>query len=119
MRTYLLFLLLPFCMACQHDAEEIVEPIVVCDTTNVTYTLGVLPIVQTRCAITTCHVPGGNGTGDFTTYAGLRTQALNGNLVPAVQRTPGAIPMPPDGSIIPECDVRTIVAWVNAGALEN
>jgi hypothetical protein len=107
-----------FC-GCSHDREEMVEPTAVCDTITVTYTLTVLPIVQTRCALPECHVAGGNGTGDFTTYAGLRTQADNGHLVPAVQRTPGAIPMPPDGSMIPECDIRAIVAWVNAGALEN
>lgn len=90
-------------VACRHDARELVEPAVVCDTLNLTYTLTIRPLVLTRCALSDCHVALGDGTGDFTTYPGLRTQVDNGNLVPAVQHTTGAIPMPPDGSMIPEC----------------
>jgi len=105
--------------ACKHDPQEMVTPVEECDTTEVAYSSAIVPILQTSCALPVCHVPGGNGTGDFTNYAGLHSQVVNGNLVPAVQRTSGAIPMPPDGSMLPECDILRIVAWVNAGAQEN
>lgn len=119
MRFLSAFVLLLLFGACRHDALEQVEPTVVCDTQNVTYTLAIRPLVQTRCALSDCHVPGGDGTGDFTTYPGLRAQVDNGHLLPAVQHSAGAIPMPPDGSMLTECEIQAIVVWVNAGALEN
>lgn len=96
-----------------------VQPTMPCDTTAVTWSLTIVPLLQTHCALPTCHVSGGNGTGNFTTYAGVMTQVDNGKLLKAVQHLPGAIPMPPDGSMIPACDIARLQAWVNAGAEEN
>lgn len=110
---------LAFC-GCRHQQDDAIVPeLLPCDTSAVTYSGSVVPILLSRCALPGCHVAGGNGTGDFTTYAGVFSQVQNGNMVPALQRTTGAIPMPPDGSRIPDCDIATIVAWVNAGAPNN
>lgn len=119
MRAPFFIVFMVLLVACRHNPDELVTPVADCDTDSVTYMLTILPMVQMRCALPGCHVSGGNGTGNFTTYTGLRSQVDNGKLVPAVQHTPGAIPMPPDGSMIPDCEIQRIVGWVNAGALEN
>jgi len=106
-------------LSCRHAAEELVRPDVPCDTASVTYVADIVPILQQHCALADCHVSGGDGTGDFSTYAGLLPQVQNGNLLQAVQHLPGAIPMPPSGDLIPTCDMAFIVAWVNSGAEEN
>lgn len=119
LRFWLVGSLTVFC-GCRHADDDVVAPAPeACDTSAVTYSGRIVPIMQARCALPGCHVQGGNGTGNFTTYAGVLSQVQNGNLVSAVQRTAGAIPMPPDGSMIPACDIAAIVAWVNAGAPEN
>ncbi|MEO8588274.1 MAG: hypothetical protein ABI432_02810 [Flavobacteriales bacterium] len=119
-RCVLLFLPTLLFAACTYDkADELAEPAGACDTTNVTYTGTIVPIMITRCALPGCHVPGGNGTGDLTTYAGVQNHVLNGKLLAAVQHTTGAIPMPPDGSMIPMCDILRISAWIQQGAPNN
>ncbi len=119
MRYEFLFPFALLLLGCRHDAADSAEPELMCDTLNVSYSGDIRSIMQLRCATPACHVPGGNGTGDFTTWVGLRTQVTNGKLIPAINRTVGAIPMPPDGSRIPACDILVIQAWVNGGALNN
>ena len=114
-----LFAIVPLFIACSHDVDDVLPPLVLCDTSAVTWSATIVPILQTRCALPTCHVPGGNGTGNFTTYAGVLTHVENGKLLNAVQHLPGALPMPPDGATIPECDIQALVTWVNDGAFEN
>ncbi|MEO8068796.1 MAG: cytochrome c [Flavobacteriales bacterium] len=119
MRLGHLLVVAPLLVACRHDARDVLPPMVVCDTTAVTWSGTVVPILQTRCALSTCHVTGGNGTGNFTTYAGVQTQVANGKLLNAVQHLPGALPMPPNAPAIPACEIQALVTWVNDGALEN
>jgi hypothetical protein len=119
MRSTFLFMAALLLAACTHDPDELIVPPVVCDTSNVTWSSTIVPILQTHCAIADCHVTGGDGTGNFTTYAGVMTQVTNGKLANAVQHLPGAIPMPPSGIPIPQCDIEAMVAWINGGAEEN
>ncbi|MEK7255222.1 MAG: hypothetical protein AAB316_10790, partial [Bacteroidota bacterium] len=45
-----------------------------CDTLNdVTYDNQIKAIVDNSCAYSGCHVPGGVGTGDYRTYAGMHS----------------------------------------------
>lgn len=104
---------------CTHEVDERVMPDMPCDTAVVTWSITIEPLLQTHCALPACHVSGGNGTGDFTTYAGVLSQVSSGKLLKAVQRLPGAIPMPPDGSTIPACDIARLRIWVGMGAPEN
>ncbi|MBS1580858.1 MAG: hypothetical protein JST66_01535 [Bacteroidetes bacterium] len=103
---------------CYYDVESELYPGTSCDTSVTTYADVVLPIIQSNCAIPGCHVPGGTGTGDFTTYAGLRTQVVSQRLVPSVQQASGALPMPPTGKLS-DCDIAKIVRWVDNGAQNN
>lgn len=119
MRASFLFLLLVLLGGCRHGENELVEPGMPCDTTAVSYAADIVPLLQQHCALPECHVPGGDGTGDFTTYAGVLGQVPDGDLLQSIQYLPGAIPMPPSGNSIPACDIAYVIAWVNAGAQEN
>jgi hypothetical protein len=106
-------------LACRHEGDLATPAEAPCDTTDVTYSGTIAPLMQTRCALPDCHVSGGDGTGDFTTYEGVLSQVSDGDLVASVQQTSGSIPMPPDSPPIPACEIAAIIAWVNSGAPEN
>lgn len=102
---------------CTYDVEF---PEGLCDTTQaVTFSGDVRPIIEANCAISGCHVPGGEGNGDFTTYAGLHARVDDGSLLPSIQRLPGATFMPPYADKLPDCDISKIKRWVEAGAPNN
>lgn len=103
---------------CYYDVQSELYPDHYCDTSNTAYTIAIQPIMQSDCALPGCHVPGGTGTGDFTTYDGLLPQVSNGAVVASIQGTGGISPMPPSGKLS-DCDIRKIVLWVNAGAQNN
>lgn len=100
---------------CYYDSEAELYPSTFCDTTNVTYALKVLPIVQANCATPGCHVPNGTGVGDFTHYAGLKAKVDNGTFVTNVLVNKV---MPPSSTLGP-CDLRVLRMWVDAGAPNN
>ncbi len=103
---------------CYYDVESDLYPNNFCDTVSVTFSGTVQPLLQSNCAILGCHVPGGTGTGDFTTYAGFNAQVVNGAVLNAIRHEGTVQPMPPSGKL-PDCQIRQIELWVNAGALNN
>ena len=89
-----------------------------CDTTNVTYTGSILPILQNSCI--GCHsgsTPGGNIS--LNTYAGVSAQATNGKLFGSVNHSTGYSAMPKGGNKLSTCQIDMIRIWVNAGAPNN
>ena len=106
--------------ACTYDSKEVIAPInnTPCDTLNVTYSMRVLPIISNNCY--RCH---GNGiiTGGINLdgYDNLKIQADNGNLRGVITHAPGYPAMPFDRPMLSECDINTIIAWINAGAPNN
>ncbi|MFZ1658527.1 MAG: hypothetical protein WAT61_06905 [Flavobacteriales bacterium] len=103
---------------CYYDVESDLYPMNFCDTLSVSYTNTVLPIMQASCSVPGCHAPGGSGTGDFTTYSGLKGQVDNEKLIPAITQSGAAAFMPPSGKLS-ECEIQKITIWVNAGAPQN
>jgi len=89
-----------------------------CDTTNVTYSGTIVPLVQQRCG--GCH-GGANPQGGLNlgTHAVLSTLALDGTLAASVTHAPQAIPMPPSGPMLPQCDVDKFLIWIQDGAPNN
>lgn len=106
---------------CYYDNEEELYPNSFCDTVNVTYSGAIEPIIIAKCATPGCHVAGGSGSGDFTTYAGVIAKIQNnGPFLASVRSSPDAIPMPPSGSTqLRSCEVRKIELWIAAGALND
>ena len=90
-----------------------------CDTVDVKFATEILPIMQQYC--TTCHSgPGASANVRLNDYAGVQAQALNGQLYGTVEWLNGFKKMPFGASNkIPDCDIKKIKAWVDAGALNN
>jgi len=103
---------------CYYDNEEELYPNSFCDTTNVTYTNTIEPIIMSNCATPGCHVPGGGGNGDFTVFANVAAKVADGRFLASVKREPGVAAMPPDGALRP-CQVRQIEIWIASGAANN
>jgi hypothetical protein len=90
-----------------------------CDTSGVaTYAAVVEPILQTYCV--GCHSGGSpSGNVDLANFATLQQYALAGTIMGTITNASGYRPMPPNGSLLPACDIAKIKQWVNAGALQN
>ncbi len=90
----------------------------VCDTVNVTYSGTIVPLIQQRCL--GCH-SGGTPQGGINlgTWSGVNALAVDGRLGRSVTHDPAGIPMPPSSPIMPTCEVRKFLIWIDAGAPNN
>lgn len=117
-----LVLLLLAGSGCTYDSvtPSLEGPTIPCDTSGApTWSGTIVPIMQAHCALPGCHVPGGEGTGDYNTWAGLHAKVVDGTLIPSIEWAPNAIAMPAEGAKLSDCDIAIIVRWVNAGAPNN
>jgi hypothetical protein len=89
-----------------------------CDTLNVTYSGTIVPLIQQRCL--GCH-SGGTPQGglDFSSWAVVNAVAMDGRLGRSVTHDATGIPMPPSSPIMPTCEVRKFLLWIEAGAPNN
>ena len=87
-----------------------------CDTTHVSYSSDVVPILRNRCY--SCHKgPGASSSFDFSNYESAKN--LGGLIVDAITHTSDFTPMPYGLPMLPSCEINTIVAWVNQGTPNN
>ena len=91
-----------------------------CDTTNVTYSGTIVPLMNNYC--TGCHGSSGNTTGinltsyaDAGTDAGVQTIAADGRLWGAVSHEAGYSAMPPGGNMLQDCQLDEIRIWLENG----
>ena len=89
-----------------------------CDTTSFAFSTAIKPLLQSKC--TGCHNPASPGGGiDLSTYAGVKASALNGSLYGSVNWASGFSKMPQGGSKMPDCEIRQIKKWIDAGTPNN
>ncbi|MCB9283929.1 MAG: hypothetical protein H6563_07650 [Lewinellaceae bacterium] len=113
-----LFLLILLSGSCYYDVEEDLYPDTGCDTTGVTYSGVVLPILQDNCYV--CHNAASQLGGIVLEgYEQVRLQATNGNLIGAIRGQAGFTPMPLNQPPLAECVIAKIETWINNGALNN
>lgn len=89
-----------------------------CDTTNVTYSGTLVPILQNYC--TNCH--SGNfpsGGIDLSNHSGVRDMALSGQLMGSLNHANGFSAMPQNGNKLDNCTLAKFNIWVNSGAPNN
>jgi hypothetical protein len=90
-----------------------------CDTTNVTYSGYVRPLLNTYCV--GCH-SGNTPSGGIllNSHGQVQTVALNGRLVGAISWANGYTPMPQGATTkLSDCKISKIQAWINDGAPNN
>ena len=104
--------------SCSKESADKLAGSTSCDTTNVSYSKQVLPILQDNCY--TCHQGANSESGiDLSTFAILQAHVQNGDVKSAVTHTGNVTPMPYQLPMLPSCELNTIVAWINQGALNN
>lgn len=85
-----------------------------CNTTNVTYTATIAPIMSTWCI--GCHTGyAASASIDLTTRAVVEAQARSGALVATVTHAAGFAKMPPSGPKLDDCSIAKIKAWIAGG----
>lgn len=105
--------------ACYYDSiQELYPNPTACDTTNVTYSSDVWPVINANCV--SCHSgPGASGNIRLANYDEIVIQANNGNLMGAINHESGYSPMPKGGFKLPECDITKIQIWIDDGTPDN
>jgi uncharacterized membrane protein len=89
-----------------------------CDANVFTFSASVKPMLDTKCV--GCHSatsPGGNI--NLSTYASVRTVALNGKLYGSIAHQPGFSAMPKNSPKLTDCEITQVQRWIAAGALNN
>jgi len=108
-----------FMQSCYYDnVEDLYPQLPECDTTNVTYSNSVWPVINSNC--TGCH--GGNapaGNIRLENYNDISSAANNGSLLGTIRHENGWSPMPKGGGKLNNCDITKIETWVNQGTPDN
>ncbi len=113
-RTLVLCLLfVSILTGCYYDNEDELYPNKSgCDTSNVTYSGIIKPLVDSRCAVPGCHVSGAQPP-NLSTYTGLVT-----NIDRVKVRALELKTMPAAGPLS-QCEIDQMWIWINAGSPNN
>jgi cytochrome c5 len=91
-----------------------------CDTTGMTFSSDIKPILQNTCY--GCHSNANSAAGSgvkLEDHADLKQHADDGDLLGAITHQAGFPAMPKGGAKLSECNINKIKAWVNRGAPNN
>ena len=114
----LVILLTLFTASCYYDNAEELYPDDPCDTSNVTYSLSVVPIIDRECIV--CHSASANlGNVTLEGYAEIKKYVDNGKLRSSITHDGNASPMPKDGNKMSDCNIKIIQTWLDANAPNN
>ena len=109
---------LAFNPGCYYDSEEDLYPNTSCDTSAVSYSSTILPILQNQCL--GCHSANANsGSVNLEGYAQVKIYVDNGKLLGSIQHGSGYSPMPKDQPKMEPCTINRVASWISAGALNN
>lgn len=115
----IVLLLFAFMQSCYYDNKDILNPGgTVCDTTIVTYSASINPIMTAYC--TGCHSGANAPLGiRLEIYTGVKAQVTNGKLLGSITHAPGFSPMPKNGSKLNDCNIAKIKKWIAGGSPNN
>lgn len=89
-----------------------------CDTTNVTFSGDVYPIMQAQCLV--CHNDNRQDGGiNLDSYDLIKSHGANGKLMGTIEHLSGYNPMPPSGVKMDQCFIDQLNAWINDGMPNN
>ncbi len=107
--------ILLFMASCTFEKREIPQQGFKCDSL-VRLNPVIDSIIVKNCSTTPgCHIPGGTGNGDFTTYSGLKAKVDNGSLLNRVVILKNMPVSPP----LSDADINRIHCWIIQGGLNN
>ena len=86
-----------------------------CDTTNVTYSGTIAPLMMSMC--TGCHgSTNPDGGLNLTSYNVMNIIAMDGRLAGTIQHQNFYYAMPPVGSGLSPCHIQQVLTWIQHGA---
>lgn len=102
-----------------HNEEDLYPQIFkTCDSTDVTYSKTIEPILQTNCYL--CHASSiASGGVTLDNYAGVKAEVVNNNLLNAVTHDNIVPPMPLNAAELNDCLIAQIKIWIREGAPDN
>jgi hypothetical protein len=115
-----------FMSSCYYDSREELFGNTTCDTTTVTYSATILPILEAECLL--CHSDAnaaalGGGAilegYDFLMDYVTPADPDNSSFYNSVAWVSGYSFMPKSSDQLSDCNISKIRAWINAGALNN
>lgn len=86
----------------------------ICDTTGMTYTKDIAPLVTNSCSMNGCHNSNSSTGISLTTYNEVKDCVTNGRFMGSVKQETNYSPMPKGGKWS-SCDVSKLEAWLKAG----
>jgi len=101
--------------SCSQDNEETHFPITNCDTTNITYSKVIQPIIINSCL--TCHSNNSGSGIKLEDYPDLKIYINNGSLLEAITRSVN--PMPKNGNRLDDCTILKFKSWININSPNN
>lgn len=105
---------------CYYDNEQELYQFttVNCDSSNVTFSQTIAPILQTNC--NSCHSQSVASGGIITSgYSNVLIIVNNGKLYGSVNQKAGFSFMPKGGNKLSDCNLSKINKWINNGAPNN
>lgn len=108
-------------IGCYYDNEEELYPSTsTCDTTAISYSTTLLPIIEDKCI--GCHSAAAyevaGGGYNLEGYANVKASVDDNTFYPAIDHS-GDFPMPKGGNKLDDCTIAKFKAWINAGAPNN
>lgn len=112
-----------FFVSCKHDSEMARNEPPDCDpdTSNVTYSKDIVPLMTTECGTnSSCHRQNNSDSEiSLVSYDDVTAIAVTGQLLSSVIHDGNAEPMPYQGEKLSDCKINKIKAWINQGLKEN
>jgi|WetSurMetagenome_2_1015567.scaffolds.fasta_scaffold87165_2 hypothetical protein len=106
--------------SCEYDNAETLYPPAPCDTTMVTYSLTIAPIISLNCLSPDCHGGTAQTSGiPMEGYDNLKVVVDNQRLIGALRWQNSYSFMPKNTTALVECDIEKIERWVLNGAPNN
>ncbi len=102
--------------SCTNDNQEEFYDSELCDTSNITFSAEIKPILDRNCK--TCHLAGSSNGITLVTYSDVKKYVDNGRLMGAIKHQAGYSAMPQGGKL-DDCTISKLDAWIKTGALDN
>jgi len=104
--------------SCTNNNKQDLLKSSVCDTTNIKYATTVAPLMTAYC--TNCHGGGSPSAGiNLEGYSNVKQYVNNESLWGSMNHSNGFKPMPQGAPKLDPCTLNKLLAWIQAGALNN
>lgn len=112
---YVRIVILIILVSCASDNEEELFGLYdyTCDPLTVTFSDVIKPIIDTNCAVKSCHVAGPSLRVDFTNFANIQNYAAE------IKERTATRDMPRGGRVLTSEQIAQIACWVDNGAQNN